>query len=89
MDKKKKAQICQGSWKPHSIFRLIQKEGSISEKEMFRVFNMGIGMVLIVSSYEENPILKALSDQGEKAKIIGEIARGKRGVKIKKGLAES
>lgn len=50
---------------------------------------MGIGVVLIVSSYEENPILKALSDQGEKAKIIGEIARGKRGVKIKKGLAES
>ncbi|MFQ5834727.1 MAG: phosphoribosylformylglycinamidine cyclo-ligase [bacterium] len=80
------AQIYQGNWEPHPIFRLIQKEGSISEKEMFRVFNMGMGMVLIISPHEEKPILKALSDQGEKAKIIGRIAAGKRGVKIKKAL---
>ncbi|MFQ6066873.1 MAG: phosphoribosylformylglycinamidine cyclo-ligase [bacterium] len=80
------ARIYQGSWDPHPIFKFIQKEGNISEEEMFRVFNMGMGMVLIISSSAEKPILKALSDQGEKAKIIGEITRGKRGVKIKKAL---
>jgi phosphoribosylformylglycinamidine cyclo-ligase len=84
VDKKKKAQIYQGSWKPHSIFRLIQKEGSICEEEMFRVFNTGIGMVLIISLHKEKLILETLSDQGEKAKIIGEITEGKRGVEIKK-----
>lgn len=83
-----KAQIYQGSWKPHSIFRLIQKEGRVGEEEMFRVFNMGIGMVLIISPVEEKPILEALSDQGEKAKIIGEIAEGKRDVQIKKALPD-
>jgi phosphoribosylformylglycinamidine cyclo-ligase len=80
------AQVYRGTWDPHPIFKFVQKEGSISEKEMFRVFNMGIGMVLIISSHEEKPIIKALSDQNEEAKIIGEVARGKRGVTIKKAL---
>lgn len=81
-----KAQIYQGSWEPHPIFKFIQEEGSISEKEMFGVFNMGMGMVLIISPHEEKPILKALSGQGEKVKTIGEVTEGKRGVKIKKAL---
>ncbi len=47
---------------------------------MFKVFNMGIGMVIIVPAAEERPILESLSHQGEKAKTIGKVIRGKKQV---------
>jgi len=42
-------QINKGSWKTPSIFKYLQKEGKVSDEEMFRTFNMGLGMLVIVS----------------------------------------
>jgi len=76
------AQLYKNSWSPHPIFKLIQKEGNVDEEEMFKVFNMGIGMVLIIPPQEERSILEFLSHQKEKIKIIGEVIKGKKKVVI-------
>ena len=71
------AVICKGSWKVLEIFRRIQKKGKISDREMFRTFNMGIGMVLIVPKESERKIVRDLKKSGERAYLIGEIKKGK------------
>ncbi len=58
------------------IFKLIQEKGSIGEKEMFRVFNMGVGLVLVVSRADALKSLKFLSSRGERAWVLGKIALG-------------
>lgn len=55
------------------IFRIIQKEGEITDREMFTTFNMGIGLMLIASKDEESKILNYLGKH-EKARVIGTIA---------------
>jgi len=60
------------------IFEWIQREGNVPEEEMFRTFNMGVGMILVA---DEGNAEKILSLNGE-AKIIGHIERGKREVKL-------
>jgi len=74
------AKLYKNSWHPHPIFKLIQKEGNVDEEEMFKVFNMGVGMVLIVSPREEESILQSLSRQNEEVKIIGKVVKGERKV---------
>ncbi len=59
------------SWKIPSIFNLLQKSGGIDREEMFQVFNMGIGMVAIVSPTDAAPVAQRL-----RAKVIGRIERG-------------
>jgi len=77
-----RAKIYKGKWKVPPIFKLIQEQGKIKEEEMFKVFNMGIGMILIVSDKEKDSVLKTLLTLKEKAKIIGEIVEGEKGVEI-------
>jgi len=77
-----RAKIYKEKWKVPPIFKLIQEQGKIKEEEMFKVFNMGIGMILIVSDKEKDSVLKTLLTLKEKAKIIGEIVEGKKGVEI-------
>jgi len=55
------------------IFKLIQKEGEVSDREMFTTFNMGIGMMLFVDPAEEAQALKSLKESGEEAVTIGEV----------------
>jgi len=62
------------SWKIPSIFTEIQEKGRIDRDEMFKVFNMGIGMVLAVDKKNVKLILKLL--KSEKAKVIGKITKG-------------
>lgn len=62
-----------GSWDIPSIFRLIQKTGSVEQAEMYRVFNMGIGMAIICSDKDETRIRKALPQ----ARVIGEVVEKK------------
>ena len=76
------AQIAKTNWKIPPVFSLIQKEGQISEKEMFAVFNMGIGLVAVVSAKSGDAILAYLKRIQEPAFIIGEIIQGKRRCKI-------
>lgn len=62
-------------WKPNSIFTLIQQTGNISDNEMRKVFNMGIGLILIVSRHDVMNIRKDLAKLGEKYYIIGNITK--------------
>ena len=69
-------EINSGSWQKPSIFSLIQKEGKIAEQEMYRTFNMGIGMVLIVSNSEAEKILEELESINCEAYLIGQVIKG-------------
>jgi phosphoribosylformylglycinamidine cyclo-ligase len=64
------------SWEVPSIFNLIQSTGSIPDVEMYRAFNMGIGMVLVVDRGTEPAVLGALAEAGETAWIVGHITPG-------------
>jgi phosphoribosylformylglycinamidine cyclo-ligase len=70
-----KAMIRRDSWQPQGIFRLIQEQGGIEDNEMFRTFNCGIGMVLIVPENEVEDVLIRLSGLNEQAFVIGEVAK--------------
>lgn len=68
-----KAIIDKGNWPILPIFSLLQKSGKISEIEMFRTFNMGIGLLAIVDQEKAADIKHHLEALGEKAYLIGEI----------------
>jgi phosphoribosylformylglycinamidine cyclo-ligase len=71
------------SWEPPAIFRHLAKRGRVPPREMFRVFNMGIGMVMIVSEFFAESILSQLDRMKVPAAMIGEVTRGKGRVKFK------
>jgi phosphoribosylformylglycinamidine cyclo-ligase len=74
------ASIKVGSWEiPEELHRL-QELGSISSDEMFRVFNMGIGMVLVVDPQALARVLEALRRSGVRGQPMGTVHRGKAGV---------
>jgi phosphoribosylformylglycinamidine cyclo-ligase len=62
-----------GEWDIPSIFKLIMKTGNIPDKEMRKVFNLGIGLVVIVNKESQSEVLKIANDLGEEAFIIGEV----------------
>ncbi len=66
------------SWSIPPIFSLIQKYGKVNEQEMYRVFNMGIGLILFTRPENTKIILNKIKH----AKIIGEVVRGNYGVKF-------
>jgi len=71
------------SWSVPRIFKLIQKKGNVEEREMYKTFNMGIGMVLVVSPRDVSKTLAILKKSKLKSWVIGEIVKGKKKVKIK------
>ena len=82
LPEKCKAIIDVQSWRPNPIFDFIQKLGNINFDEMFKVFNMGIGWIMVVSPKETERVQKKLSQLGEKVHRLGEIKYGKREVKL-------
>jgi phosphoribosylformylglycinamidine cyclo-ligase len=75
-----KAVIEKGSWPVQKIFSIIQNEGKVSEDDMYRTLNMGIGFMLVVNKADAAKIIKKLNSLGEKAFVIGWIEKGRRGV---------
>jgi phosphoribosylformylglycinamidine cyclo-ligase len=69
------ALIQRGSWPELPIFQAIRKQGQIEDAEMFRVFNMGIGMMLIVDSEIAPEVVERLGALGEKAYVIGSVEK--------------
>ncbi|MDO4418834.1 MAG: phosphoribosylformylglycinamidine cyclo-ligase [Ruminococcus sp.] len=67
------AKIDKNAVKILPIFSLIQKEGNISERDMFNTFNMGVGMSIIVSKEDADKAIQILKANGEDAYLIGEI----------------
>jgi phosphoribosylformylglycinamidine cyclo-ligase len=76
------AVIRHGSWDVLTIFKLMQQGGGVNDEEMYRVFNMGIGMVLIVDPKSVAAVQKVAAKAGVHSYRIGEISRGKREVRI-------
>jgi phosphoribosylformylglycinamidine cyclo-ligase len=70
------------SWTTLPIFNLIQETGGISDHEMFRTFNMGIGMVAIVDRMAAPGVVHRLNLSGESAAVIGEVQPGSHDVQI-------
>ena len=70
------AVIRKSTWPRHKIFTFLQNKGPVEETEMFRVFNMGIGFVLIVAEDFANSITKKLSRYGEQVYRIGRFTTG-------------
>jgi phosphoribosylformylglycinamidine cyclo-ligase len=70
-----RAVIRKGSWSVPPIFDLIRRVGGVDEEEMFRVFNMGIGMIIIVAEMDHAEILERLEMLGEKAYPLGVIEK--------------
>ncbi|CAN5379958.1 phosphoribosylformylglycinamidine cyclo-ligase [soil metagenome] len=70
------------TWTPLPIFQLIQAIGNIPDHEMYRSFNMGVGMVLICDRMAGPSIVQRLQDSGESAALIGEVQNGPHDVQI-------
>jgi phosphoribosylformylglycinamidine cyclo-ligase len=62
-------------WGIPPVFRLIQDLGNVSSQEMYRVFNMGVGMVVVVSPIEADRAIAVLAELGIDAFAIGEITK--------------
>jgi phosphoribosylformylglycinamidine cyclo-ligase len=62
--------------KTQAVFRILQKLGNIPERDMFNVFNMGVGMCVIVSQEDSASALNVLRENGEEAYVIGETGAG-------------
>ena len=70
--------IIKGSWPVPSIFKKIQSKGRIDDREMFRTFNMGVGIVAILSPGSLRRALQRLDELGIKAWAIGDVVEGKK-----------
>ncbi len=70
------------AWDPPPIFHLLRRLGKVSREEMYRVFNMGIGYVMVVDPYFQDPLIARLRSLGFPALPIGEIRAGRGEVNI-------
>jgi phosphoribosylformylglycinamidine cyclo-ligase len=74
--------IDKASWTTPPLFELLRRLGNVSDSEMYRTFNMGIGMVIVCSSSDAARIEKHLRDRSETCYAIGEVITGNREVLI-------
>jgi len=70
------AMIDANAWTRPPVFDWLQAQGNVADMEMYRTFNCGIGMVVIVSADDVTSSLAHLNDQGIDARVIGQIAKG-------------
>ncbi len=76
------AHVLASLWRVPPVFGLIQKLGNVVDEEMFRVFNMGIGLILVVSKNQTNGIIRRLSSLKETPYWIGEVTEGNGEVRL-------
>ena len=75
-------EVTEGSWEILPVFRFLEKWGGVAHREMFNIFNMGVGMVIALDASEADKAIEILTAAGEKASVIGRIVEGE-GVTIK------
>ena len=80
LPKQTSAMIKLGSWPVPPIFTHLQKLGNVSQEEMMRTFNMGVGMVLVVPSKKFKKVLTLIDRASEKCFTIGRVVKGDRKV---------
>ena len=66
-------EIKEGSWEILPVFRMWEKWGGVPHREMFNIFNMGIGMVVVLDASEARKAISILESHGEKASVIGTV----------------
>ena len=66
-------EVREGSWEILPIFRLLEKWGGVPHREMFNIFNMGIGMVAVLDPSEADKAIAILESHGERASVIGRV----------------
>jgi phosphoribosylformylglycinamidine cyclo-ligase len=69
-----------GSWRRPAIFDWLQAEGGIADAELYRTFNCGLGMAVVVPQADAERAIRALARHGEQAWLAGRIDRGERRV---------
>jgi len=74
-----------GSWSVPPLFRVLQREGGVERGEMFRAFNMGVGMVAVVAAEDADAVVRDLAAAGEQAWIAGETVPGEGKVVLSNG----
>lgn len=74
MPENTKAIIHTNAWQRPAVFDWLQHEGNITDTEMYRTFNCGIGMVLVVPAESRAHVMKALEAEGETPVVLGSIA---------------
>jgi phosphoribosylformylglycinamidine cyclo-ligase len=74
-----------GSWSVPPLFRVLQREGGVEEAEMFRAFNMGVGMAVIVAGEDADAAVRDLRGAGEDAWVAGEVVPGEGRVVLNRG----
>ncbi|MBB6731217.1 phosphoribosylformylglycinamidine cyclo-ligase [Cohnella zeiphila] len=67
-----------GSWPIQPIFKLMQRDGAISDRDMFTTFNMGVGMVLVVPADQAQQAVELAKQCGERAYVIGKVTEGRK-----------
>ncbi len=71
-----KARVEKGSWDAPGLFGVLQKAGEVDEAEMYRVFNMGLGMIAVVDSDHVDLVRKAAGEVGVNSWVVGEVVPG-------------
>ena len=66
-------EVHEGSWEILPIFHFLEKYGKIPHREMFNIFNMGIGMVLAMDATQAGEAIDILAQYGDKAAVIGKV----------------
>lgn len=73
MTENTRAQIAADSWELPEVFKWLQQQGNIDSQEMYRTFNCGIGMVVVVNAEDADTTIEILNKAGEEAFKLGEI----------------
>ena len=68
--------IQEGTWQILPVFRCLEKWGGVPHREMFNIFNMGIGMVIALPQEQAEEAVRILTEKGETAQIIGKVIEG-------------
>lgn len=69
------AELIEGSWEIQPIFKLMEEVGKLARKDMYNIFNMGIGMVAIVPVKDAEKVVNHFNQIGEKASVIGKVTQ--------------
>ncbi|MCQ2096088.1 MAG: phosphoribosylformylglycinamidine cyclo-ligase [Bacteroidaceae bacterium] len=76
-------EIHEGTWEILPVFRFLEEKGGIPHREMFNIFNMGIGMIVVLPKAEADKAIAILRSHGETATVIGSVTSGNKTVTIK------
>jgi len=71
-----RAVVDPAAWEVPPLFRLIVERGKVGREEAYRVFNMGMGMVLVAAPRDADALRRALRRRGTEARVVGEVVRG-------------